>query len=294
MVCRSKGKNAVTKAAYNGARTLVNETTNKKSSYPQKKTQVAFSKIIAPPNSPNWVYDPQRLWNEVEKFEKRKDSQVARELIIALPKELSLKKQIELIEEYVQTYLVSKGMTADINLHNIGKNPHNPHVHILLPTRQILTNEKFGKKEREWNKKSSLQSWRIGWEEICNRFLDKMQIKTKVTHRSYAARNISLLPTLHVGNNRDKEVNKQLNKQIKKINFLIKRKEIAFFKGRNIYDEIKQLNSIINILFEKKPLSNKIKKLKENLSNIEYIFNKISQSKLNSSCFPTEPNLFSQ
>ena len=71
-------------------------------------------------------YDRNRLWNEVEQSEKRKNSQLAREINVALPKELSKDQQAELIKNYVQTEFVDKGMVADIAIHR--DDQENPHV----------------------------------------------------------------------------------------------------------------------------------------------------------------------
>ena len=104
MVRRSQGGNAVKKAAYIGGRKILDEKTQKKFNYNQKSSEVTYSKIMAPTNSPDWVYNPGILWNKVEEREQRKDAQVARELIIALPVELPHDKQIELIEKYLNKY----------------------------------------------------------------------------------------------------------------------------------------------------------------------------------------------
>jgi ATP-dependent exoDNAse (exonuclease V) alpha subunit len=57
------------------------------------------------------------LWNSVEKTEKRKDAQVAREINIALPRELTHEQNWQLAKAFVQKEFVSKGMVADLNLH---------------------------------------------------------------------------------------------------------------------------------------------------------------------------------
>ncbi|MFC5653735.1 MobA/MobL family protein [Paenibacillus solisilvae] len=47
------------------------------------------NEIMAPVHSPEWIQDRNRLWNEVEKAEKRKDAQLCREINVALPKNLA-------------------------------------------------------------------------------------------------------------------------------------------------------------------------------------------------------------
>ncbi|WP_341751249.1 MULTISPECIES: MobA/MobL family protein [unclassified Candidatus Tisiphia] len=45
--------------------------------YYSKKKGVVFSKIYAPENAPNWVYDREELWNRVTSREQKKDGQLA-------------------------------------------------------------------------------------------------------------------------------------------------------------------------------------------------------------------------
>jgi hypothetical protein len=52
------------------------------------------------------------LWNSVEKIEKSANSQLARELDIALPVELTLEQNIALAREYVQRTFVDAGIEA--------------------------------------------------------------------------------------------------------------------------------------------------------------------------------------
>ena len=75
------------------------------------------------------------LWNEVEAAENRKDAQVAREVEVGLPIELSKNEHIELLRDFVKREFVSRGMVADFSLHL--DNPDNPHAHILLTTRDL-------------------------------------------------------------------------------------------------------------------------------------------------------------
>jgi hypothetical protein len=58
------------------------------------------------------------LWNAVEQGEKRKDAQLSREFILAVPKELSAKEQFQLAAGWARAELVSKGMIAEVSLHN--------------------------------------------------------------------------------------------------------------------------------------------------------------------------------
>src|SRR5271163_3203294 len=88
-ISRSQGRSVVGAAAYRAGERILDERQGITFDYSQKKG-VVYSEILAPAHAPEWVKDRARLWNEVEKLEKRKDSQLAREVLIALPQELTL------------------------------------------------------------------------------------------------------------------------------------------------------------------------------------------------------------
>ena len=96
IIGRSGGKSAVASAAYRAGEKLHDEHIGQTFDY-TKKRGVDHKEILAPEHSPAWVQDRGRLWNEVEKSEKRINSQLSRELNIALPKELSKDQQLSLI-----------------------------------------------------------------------------------------------------------------------------------------------------------------------------------------------------
>ena len=191
---RSDGRNAVRAAAYRAAEKLHDSHSARNFNYSSKK-DVVYAGILAPTNAPAWAYDRQRLWSEVEAAERRKDSQVAREIQLALPVELSTEQRIELAREFVDEHLVAQGVVADLCIHE--DNPDNPHAHILLTTRSI-DEDGFGKKLRpasQWfEKKDELLKWREGWAELQNRALERAGVLDRVDHRSNAERGIELEP----------------------------------------------------------------------------------------------------
>jgi len=182
MVQRNKGQSAVAAAAYRSGSLLVEETTGIAHDYTRKRG-VEHSEILAPDGAPSWVFDRETLWNSVEQSEHRKDAQVAREIEVGLPVELSKSEQLALLREYVQREFVDKGMVADIGIHR--DNPVNPHAHILLTTRD-LTPDGFGPKNRGWNTKQHLLDWRSGWTDVTNQHLMQAGLAVRIDHRSYA------------------------------------------------------------------------------------------------------------
>lgn len=195
MVLRSEGRNAVAAAAYRSGTAMVEEATGITHDY-SGKLGVEHSEILAPEGAPAWVFDRSKLWNEAEACEKRCDAQVAREIEIGLPLELSKSEQIALLREFVKRELVSRGMVADFNLHL--DNPNNPHAHILLTTRS-LTVEGFGLKNRSWNQTAELVNWRRGWAEVTNEHLARAGLGVRIDHRSYREQKLELIPGRKIG-----------------------------------------------------------------------------------------------
>lgn len=194
VISRGKGQSAVASAAYRSGEQLHDERTGEDKFY-RRDTQ-PDSMILAPELSPDWVQDRNRLWNEVEQAEKRKDSQLAKEINIALPIELDRDQQKELVRDYAQEQFVNRGMVADIAIHR--DDPSNPHAHILLTTREI-TAEGFEQKNRDWNKRELLEEWREQWANHANNALEKAGVQEKISHLSHEARGLEQLPTVHLG-----------------------------------------------------------------------------------------------
>jgi Ti-type conjugative transfer relaxase TraA len=202
IISRSDNKNAVAAAAYRSASVLITSVLDKETGLDveqafnySNKSNVIFSEIIAPIYAPAWVYDRERLWNEVEFIEKRKDSQLAREIELALPIELDQEQNIELLRKYVQECFVDKGMIADVNVH---WEDGNPHAHVMLTMRSINDKE-FGEKVVSWNGRANILLWRETWANRVNQVLKQYGINSRVDHRSYLAQGIDLEATIHEG-----------------------------------------------------------------------------------------------
>ncbi|KXY35537.1 MobQ family relaxase [Bacillus sp. FSL K6-0067] len=194
-VSRKKGQNVVASAAYRSGESLYCERT-KETKYYSRSVQPE-THILAPYQAPSWVFNRQDLWNEVERFEKRGNSRLAREVVVAIPKELSEEEQRELVLSFVHDTFVQKGMIADVAIHRDDKN--NPHAHILLTTREISQDGFVKKKNRDWDKKENLLAWRESWAKYANLSLEKANVQERIDHRSYEERGIELLPTKHIG-----------------------------------------------------------------------------------------------
>ena len=180
VIGRSAGRSATAAAAYRSGEQVKDERTGKTHDY-TGKTDIYDSEILKPANAPDRLSDRETLWNEVEKTEKRKDAQLSREFLVALPAELSHRQRQELTRDFVKDQFVDKGMIADIGYHDFSS--HNPHAHIML-TMRVVSEEGFGKKQREWNKREQLQQQREAWAKHANAHLERAGYEARIDHRS--------------------------------------------------------------------------------------------------------------
>jgi len=200
VISRSSGRSAIASAAYRSAERIYDERLGLTMDYSNKQG-VEHTEILAPENSPEWIKDRARLWNEVEKSETRKNSRLAREVRVALPVECTREQQTDIIRDYVQEQFVDKGMVADLAIHR--DNDENPHAHIMLTTREVGP-EGFGKKCRDWNRKEQLLEWREEWANHVNLELARSGFGKTIDHRSYENQGLSIEPTKHIGINLEK------------------------------------------------------------------------------------------
>ena len=56
---------------------------------------LSMRRILAPETAPAWVQDRAALWNAVEAAETRRNAQLARELVLTLPRELTPEQRLE-------------------------------------------------------------------------------------------------------------------------------------------------------------------------------------------------------
>ena len=187
MISRSQGRSATAASAYRVAERIEDRRTGLVFNY-AARSGVDHTEILAPDHAPDWVRDRSELWNRVEESETRKNSQVAREVRVALPAELTHEARVELVREFAQEQFVDRGMVADIALHAPGRDgdDRNHHAHILLTTREIGP-EGFTTKNRDWNKVEVLEGWREAWARDSNAALERAGIEDRVDHRTLVA-----------------------------------------------------------------------------------------------------------
>lgn len=190
MISRSAGRSATAAAAYRTAERINDNRTGLSFDY-RARGGVDHVEILAPNNAPDWAHDRSALWNAVEAAETRKNSQVAREIRVALPAELDHGQRVELVREFCQREFVARGMVADIALHAPGRegDDRNHHAHILLTTREIGP-EGFTTKNRDWNAVEMLEGWREAWARDSNRALERCGLEERIDHRTLDAQRV--------------------------------------------------------------------------------------------------------
>ena len=262
IVARSKGASVIAKAAYNARDKLQDEYYGKTHDY-SKKTDLVFSKIFLPEHIPKEFSNREYLWNGVEKIEKSKNSQLARNLLFELPRELNEQERIKLISEFIEENFTSKGMIADCNIHNPMASDHEEqlHAHILITLREMDNEGKWKPKCRkeyildengekiklksgnyksrkvnlnDWNEPDKAKEWRENFSKKANEYLEKNNFEKRVDHRSFERQGKEEIPTIHMGASAS----------------ALERKGIETDKG-NINREIKKHNSLVKAIREK-------------------------------------------
>lgn len=227
IVSRSKGHSVIAKAAYNARDKLQDEYYGKTHDY-SKKEDLVFSKIFLPEHIPKKFSNREYLWNSVEKIEKSKNSQLARNLLFTLPRELNEQDRIKLISEFIEENFTSKGMIADCNIHNPMASDHEeqPHAHILLTLREIDEKGNWKPKCRkeyildengekiklksgnyksrkvnlnDWNEPDKAKEWRENFSKKANEYLARNNINKRIDPRTFKEQGREELPQIHLG-----------------------------------------------------------------------------------------------
>ena len=261
MISRGKSKSAVASAAYISCEKLTNEWDGVTHDYHNKKG-LLHSQIYLPENIQKEFQDRSFLWNSVELNEKASNAQLARNFIIALPKELSFEENKNLITDFIQKNFVSKGMIADLAIHQGNDEGNgNIHAHIMTTVRPLNQDGTWGAKSKkeylldeqgnkilgkngkpktrkieltDWNNKGNAEKWRESFAALCNQYLEKNNFEKRVDHRSFERQGKEEIPTIHMGASAS----------------ALERKGIETDKG-NINREIKKHNSLVKAIREK-------------------------------------------
>ncbi|MCW8595385.1 MobQ family relaxase, partial [Acinetobacter baumannii] len=201
-ISRGAGRSAVACAAYRSGEKLVCDFYGKEQDY-TKKSGVEFTNIYAPENTKKELLDRQKLWNAVEKSERRKDALLAREFEIAFPQELNQEQRQNLLDELCQGIVKKHGVIVDAAIHaphtGSGSDERNYHAHIMFTTRAISKTGGFEKKKyRDFSRDDGTKvvtQWRKDFADLVNTKLEQIGSTERVSHLSYADLGIDLEAT---------------------------------------------------------------------------------------------------
>lgn len=181
---RSEGHSAVAASAYRSGTRLLDERTGEIHDY-TKRQDVCHSEILLPDNACALFLDREKLWNTAESVENRKDAQIAKEMTLALPKELALSHQIALAKRFAHEHFVQHGLATELAIHD--KQDGNPHAHLLITMRRIEQDQFSKKKARDLNpvfygktNKQVFDIWHEKWRDCQNAYFREHKIDLEV------------------------------------------------------------------------------------------------------------------
>lgn len=188
---RALGHSSVAAAAYRVGASFTDERTGVRHDY-SIRSGVASSQVLLPPGAPSCFRSVPHLWNAAEAAEKRVNSCVARELIVALPAELDegqrLALALQLGQMLVDRYQV--GLTLAVHAPSVKGDDRNHHVHLLFSTRTLGV-DGFGAKTRVLDDKSTgpaeVSAIREAVAKLTNEALGLAGSAVRVDHRSLEA-----------------------------------------------------------------------------------------------------------
>lgn len=200
-ISRSAGRSATAAAAYRAGDRVRDERLGQDFDY-RRRSGVEHSELIMSTTAPAWAADRERLWNEVEAAERRKNSTVAREFNLALPSELNSEQRRELVRDFSRQLVERHGVVCDVAIHAPGKagDQRNYHAHILCTTRRVHE-QGLGEKTRELDQRTSqeIPYWREQWAHTANRHLERAGVDDRIDHRSLEAQGVERIPQIHLG-----------------------------------------------------------------------------------------------
>lgn len=209
IISRKAGRSATAAAAYRSGEKIIDERTGEIHDY-TRKAGVEHSEVVMPSSS-DWMPSRSELWNATELKNKRADSQVAREFVIALPDELSPSERTQLALRFARELADTYSVAADVAIHAPSQegDDRNHHAHILTTTNRI-DGRKLGNKIREldlvahtmggkFGQANEIDRLRERWAEMANQALEQAGHGVRIDHRSLEAQGIDRVATSHQG-----------------------------------------------------------------------------------------------
>ncbi|MFQ8433314.1 AAA family ATPase, partial [Amaricoccus sp. W119] len=170
---RSTGGSATRSAAYNAREAIADARTGERYSFAHRAAPEHHAVLLPEGADVSALGTAAALWNVAEGAERRRDAQVAREIVLALPAdaEISPEDRIELARSFAEAHFVSKGLAVQLDVHaphatdggeasaagNVVAGPDgssaneraNHHAHLLITTRRVEGDRLASKKARD-------------------------------------------------------------------------------------------------------------------------------------------------
>lgn len=233
-VSRSKGSSSCATLAYISGEKIHDERMGMTYAY-SRQERVLATETILPPSAPAEYANAETLFNAIEKYEAADNARTAKKIQVALPKELELAEQKNIVEDYIRHNLTKDGYCATYAIHGDEKKTGNVHAHILVTNRPINTKGEWtnkgkkvyaldengdripvlnangqqktdGRGRKQWKRyyaeqnpldtKDFLFHLRREWAVEVNKHLERPQ---HIDHRSNADRGLDDTPTIHEG-----------------------------------------------------------------------------------------------
>jgi len=298
---RGKGASAVRKAAYRAAERFQSEYDGETYDYTRKRG-VIHKEILLPENAPKEYLNRETLWNSIELCERYKTAQLAREIEISLPVELTDEQNIALARKFANDIFVKEGMCADICVHDDKKG--NPHAHIMLSLRPIEKDGKWGQKSFtvdgkkvptvDWNDQDKSEYWRKKWAQYQNAVLKGYGININVDHRSYERQEVDKIPTVHLGpaawmekkgirtelGDKNREID-QWNKELRQIRARIKKLKKWLYEQPFDSESAPSMGDVLKSISDTQRLKTRAQKI-ANLKNLACVINFLNENNFGS------------
>jgi hypothetical protein len=200
---RSEDKSAIAAAAYRSCSKLYDPEQNKTYNFLPKRKQLVSSGIVLPGRTELARSNQelrQELWIKAHEADRRKNSVLAREIIVALPKELEQEEVKELTEKFAGLLADRYRVAVDFAIHSPPKS-QNIHAHLMFTTREIdLVGQELvlGQKTRILDCKTTggqeIEKIRENWENLCNQYL--LNLNLSISRKSQKQRGKKANPHL--------------------------------------------------------------------------------------------------
>ena len=192
IISRGKGRSVTKLANYISGQKLYDCYLDK--TYYKKRSDILFCDILLPEQAPSEFSDLQCLCDKIEQAENRYDARTAREIKASLPNEFSVQENIRIVQEYINTNFLQRGLCAIAAIHE-GRNDaypekSNPHVHIIIPTRTVDSTGFCKKKLRELDKIENVNIWREELADVQNQAYERNGLSVRVSHESLKVQGI--------------------------------------------------------------------------------------------------------